>query len=84
MLPLTTLMYIDTIKNDNPKELNVAIHRSIQCKPVQYFFAKFMAATKPTMMKYKSKGGVNDVAFFRRETKLQWIGGNILNTPPNI
>ena len=65
MLPLTESMYIDTIKDDNPKQLNFAIHSSIQLKPVQYVFAQMMAATKPTMMKYKSKWGVNNFLLFQ-------------------
>ena len=65
MLPLTWLMYIETIKNYDPKQLNVDIHRSIQRKPVQDDFSQIMAATKPTMMKYKSKWGLNDVVSFQ-------------------
>ena len=61
MLPLTALMYIDTIKNEDTKQLNVAIHCSIQRKLVQYTFAQIVVATKPTMMKYKPNLGVNDV-----------------------
>ena len=52
-------------KNGNPKQLNVAIHRYIQRKPVQDAFAQMMAYTKPKMMKYKLKWGVNDVALFQ-------------------
>ena len=65
MLPLTELMYIYTIKNDDPKQFNVDIHRYIQRKPVQDVFAPIMAAKKPTMMKYKSNWGVNDVVSFQ-------------------
>ena len=61
MLPLTASMYIYTIKNDDPKQLNVAIHRSIQCKPVKDALAKITAATRPKIIKYKSKWGMNDV-----------------------
>ena len=64
MLPLTVLMYINTIKNDNPKHLNVAIHRSIQQKHFQDVFVQMMDNMKPTMMKYKSNWGVNDVVLF--------------------
>ena len=65
MLPLTASIYIDTIKNDDSKQLNVAIHRSIQRKPAQDVFAQMMADTKPTTMEYNSKWGVNDVVSFQ-------------------
>ena len=58
MLPFTSLVYIDTIKKDDPKQLNIAIHFSIQRKPVQDAVAQIMASKIPTMMKYKSKWGV--------------------------
>ena len=47
-------------KNGNPKQLNVAIHRYIQRKPVQDAFTQMMSDTKPTTMQYNSKWGVND------------------------
>ena len=65
MLPVTASIYIDTIKNDDPKQLNVAIHRSIQLKPVQDVFTQMMADTRPTTMKYNSKWSVNDVVSFQ-------------------
>ena len=46
-------------------QLNVDIHRSIRRKPVQDEFSQIMASTKPTMMKYKSKWGVNYVVSFK-------------------
>ena len=52
MLPLIALMYIYTIKNDDPKQFNVDIHSSIQSKPVHILLAQMMDATKPTTMKY--------------------------------
>ena len=61
MLPLPVSMYIDTTKNDNPKQLNIDTNCSSQRKPVQDEFSQTMAAAKPTMIKYKSKWGMNDV-----------------------
>ena len=65
MLPPTTSVYIYTVKNYNPKQFNVPIHRSILLKPVQDLFSQIVAATKPTMIKYKSKWSLNDVILFR-------------------
>ena len=40
MPTLTMSMYIDTIKKENPKQLNVTMICYIQYKPVQYEFHK--------------------------------------------
>ena len=65
MLPFIAWVYIETIKNGNPKQLNVAINRSIQHKPVQDAFTQMMSDTKPTTMQYNSKWGVNDFVSFQ-------------------
>ena len=82
-------MYTDTIKNDDPKKLNVDIHYSIQRKTVQDAFSQRMDATKPTIIKYKSNWGVNDVVLFRVGYKVAGNKGGCLKSfikyiKPNI
>ena len=84
MLPLTLSMYIDTIKNDNPKQLNFDIHSSIQRKIFKDVFAQMMDAKKPTMMKYNSKWGVNYAVLFQVGYKAAVNKGGVLNPSPKI